>query len=267
VQLEQNGSNFFRLVEIMRRLLGPGGCPWDREQTIETLRTFVIEEAYEVVDAIDKKKPEAICEELGDLLLQIVFQAELARSYGWFGLNDVIDRICDKLVYRHPHIFGETKVANAGEVLLNWEKLKATEKGKKGQGVLNGVPVALPALLRALRVGEKVSKVGFDWPNAAGARAKIDEELTELDHALAAGDRRAAQGELGDLLFSAANLARKLKLDPETALRETLNRFTDRMQWIDGHLGEIGKTYQDLTPEELDGLWEEAKRVAETKPE
>jgi MazG family protein len=259
VQTNQQGSNFFRLVEIMQRLLAPGGCPWDREQTVETLRPFVIEEAFEVVDAIDKKAPDALCEELGDLLLQIVFQAELARANGWFGLNDVIERICDKLIYRHPHIFGDTKVASSRDVLLNWEKLKAAEKGGDGGGVLSGVPIALPALLRALRIGEKASKVGFDWPDAAGARAKVDEELDELDQAVKRGDPQGAQRELGDLLFSAANLARKLKLDPEAALRETLNRFTERMRWIDERLAQLGKTYDDMTPLELDRLWQEAK--------
>jgi MazG family protein len=259
VQLDQQGSNFFRLVEIMQRLLAPGGCPWDREQTVETLRPFVIEEAFEVVDAIDKKSPEDLCEELGDLLLQIVFQAEIARTNGWFGLNDVIDRICDKLIYRHPHIFGDVEVKDSRGVLLNWEKLKAAEKAGNGGGVLSGVPIALPALLRALRIGEKASKIGFDWPDAAGARAKVDEELGELDQTIETSDREGAQRELGDLLFSVANLARKLKLDPEAALRETLNRFSERMQWVDQRLREEGKTYADKTPKELDTLWEAAK--------
>lgn len=243
----------------MQRLLGPGGCPWDREQTVETLRPFVIEEAFEVVDAIDKKSPEALCEELGDLLLQIVFQAELARANGWFGLNDVIDGICEKLVYRHPHIFGNATVKDSRDVLLNWEKLKAAEKAGSGGGVLSGVPIALPALLRALRIGEKASKIGFDWPDASGARAKVDEELGELDQTIETSDREGAQRELGDLLFSVANLARKLKLDPEAALRETLNRFTERMQWVDNRLHDEGKTYTDKTPKELDTLWEAAK--------
>jgi tetrapyrrole methylase family protein/MazG family protein/ATP diphosphatase len=243
----------------MRRLLAPAGCPWDREQTVETLRPFVIEEAYEFVDAIDKGKPEALCEELGDLLLQIVFQSELARINGWFGLNDVIERICDKLVHRHPHIFGDTKVTGSADVLWNWEKLKAEEKRGEPGGVLGGVPLALPALLRALRIGEKASKVGFDWPDAAGARVKISEELSELDQSLERGDLDGAQRELGDLLFSVANLARKLKLDPETALRETLNRFTERMQLIDERLRSTGKTYSESTPQELDELWRAAK--------
>jgi tetrapyrrole methylase family protein/MazG family protein/ATP diphosphatase len=226
---------------------------------VETLRPFVIEEAFEVVDAIDKKSPEALCEELGDLLLQIVFQSEIARSNGWFGLNEVVDRICDKLIFRHPHIFGDVKVKDSRDVLLNWEKLKAVEKAGNGGGVLSGVPIALPALLRALRTGEKASKIGFDWPDAAGARAKIDEELGELDQTIETGDREGAHRELGDLLFSVANLARKLKLDPEAALRETLNRFTERMQWVDQRLHAEGKTYTDKTPQELDNLWQAAK--------
>lgn len=260
MKLDQDGSNFFRLLEIMRRLLAPGGCPWDREQTPESLRTYLIEEAYEVVDAIDKGSPDAVCEELGDLLLQIVFQAELARAKGLFGLNDVIDRICDKLEYRHPHIFGDVKVTSAAEVVDNWEKLKDNEKRKGKKGVLDGVPPALPALLRALRVGQKASKVGFDWPDAAGARAKIDEELAELDAMRARGDLQGVSRELGDVLFSTANLARKLKLDPEAALRETLDRFTERMRWIDEHLQSLGKKYADFTSEQLDELWEAAKQ-------
>ena len=264
MQMEQNGSNFPRLVKIMQRLLAPDGCPWDREQTLETLRAYVIEEAYEVVDAIDQGQPEPLCEELGDLLLQIVFQAELAQAQRWFGANDVIDGICDKLIHRHPHVFGAVKVSGASEVVANWEKIKAAEK--KGRGVLDSVPRSLPALLRAGRIGDKAARIGFDWPDSEGARAKVDEELSELDEALAAGDEDAVRRELGDLLFSLANLARKRGLEPEGALRETLERFTDRVRSVEATVRDSGRDFGDMTPEELDALWESAKLQELEKP-
>ncbi len=245
----------------MRRLLAPGGCPWDREQTLQSLRTYVIEEAYEVVDAIDKGAPESLCEELGDLLLQIVFQAELARAQGWFGLDDVIDSICEKLVRRHPHVFADTELSTSREVILNWEKLKAAERKQHGIGVLDGVPGSLPALLRAMRVGEKASRVGFDWPDAAGAREKLDEELGEMDRAFESGDPDAIRREIGDVLFTVANLARKAKVDPEGALRDTLSRFTRRMKRVETELNDSGRDFVGMTAEQLDELWLRAKKA------
>src|SRR4051794_926019 len=209
----QDGRTLPRLVQIMQRLLAPDGCPWDREQTLESLRTYVIEEAHEVVDAIDRGGPEDLREELGDLLLQIVFQSELARAKGWFGPDDVVTAIVDKLVRRHPHVFGDVKVSGTAEVLEHWEQLKAKEKA--GRGVLDGVPKALPALLRATRVGEKAARVGFDWPDLAGAREKVNEELAELDAAVHSEDRQRMEDELGDVLFSLVSVARKLDVDPE----------------------------------------------------
>jgi tetrapyrrole methylase family protein/MazG family protein/ATP diphosphatase len=253
----QNGSTLPRLVDIMQRLLGPGGCPWDREQTLESLRNYVIEEAHEVVDAIDGGSPEELREELGDLLLQIVFQSELARNQGWFGPDDVIASICDKLVRRHPHVFGDTRVSGADEVMQNWEAIKATEKA--GRGVLDGVPRALPALFRAARVGEKAARVGFDWPDGEGARAKVDEELRELDRAVTSGDRDEMEHELGDLLFAVVNYARKLDLDAEAALRGTLGRFTERVQDVEAQVAEQGAELEALSAEELDVLWNRAK--------
>jgi MazG family protein len=253
----QDGSTLPRLVQIMQRLLAPDGCPWDREQTLQTLRAYVIEEAHEVVDAIDRGAPEDLCEELGDLLLQIVFQAELARAQGWFGPDDVVTAICDKLVRRHPHVFGETKVSGTAEVLANWEVIKAEEK--RGRGALDGVPVALPGLLRALRMSEKAARVGFDWPDGQGARDKVGEELSELDAAVAAGDRREIERELGDVLFALANYARKLELDPETALRQTLARFAERVSAVERAAAAQGRTVDELGAEQLDALWSAAK--------
>jgi MazG family protein len=254
---DQNGSNFPRLVAIMQRLLAPNGCPWDREQTLQSLRTYVIEEAYEVADAIDSGNLENLCEELGDLQLQIVFQAELARRQNLFCLNDVIDGICDKLIHRHPHVFGDAHVSTASEVRTNWELLK-NEK-KQGRGVLDGVPASLPALLRALRVGQKAARIGLDWPDSANIRDKISEELAEFDEAVANGDNDAMQRELGDVLFSLANFARKKGIDPETALRETLNRFTSRVRSVETAVRQSGRSITEMTAEELDGFWEAAK--------
>ncbi len=261
---EHRGDNLSELVDIMRRLLGPDGCPWDREQTLETLRPYVIEEAHEVADAIDRGDRDALREELGDLLLQIVFQAELARAEGSFVLDDVVTAIIEKMVRRHPWVFGDEGVDGADAALDRWEAIKAQEKAKKGdapKGALEGVPVSLPALLRAVRVGEKASAVGYDWPDAGGPRAKIDEELQELDEALASGDAAAAEAELGDVLFSIASFARKQNLDPEAALRKALGKFTDRFEHAEGSAAKEGQGLRDLDPEQLDALWQEAKRA------
>jgi tetrapyrrole methylase family protein/MazG family protein/ATP diphosphatase len=241
----------------MQRLLAPDGCPWDREQTLESLRPYVVEEAHEVVDAIDRGAPDELREELGDLLLQIVFQAELARAQGWFGPDDVVAAICEKLVRRHPHVFGDQKVSGTAEVLANWEQIKAKEK--VGRGVLDGVPKALSALLRASRMGEKAARVGFDWPDLAGARAKVDEELAELDAAVHGEDRTRVEQELGDVLFSLVSVARKLDIDPEAALRGTLDRFGQRVRWVEQHVHEQGQDLSALDEAALDALWQAAK--------
>ncbi len=254
----QHGATLPRLVEVMRRLLAPDGCPWDREQTLATLRPFVIEEAHEVVDAIDSGSPAELREELGDLLMQIVFQSALTERQGWFGLDDVVDGICEKLVRRHPHVFGDTQVSGTDEVLTNWEKLKAAEK--KDRGVLDGLPRSLPALLRAVRIGEKAARVGYDWPDLSGVRTKVDEELAELDLALDGDDAARVQEELGDVLFALASLARKRGVDPEAALRGTLDRFTSRVQSAEALAREAGTTLPQLDDAARDVLWERVKR-------
>src|SRR5580658_4669532 len=192
----QDGSTLPRLVAVMRRLLGPGGCPWDREQTFESLRKYVLEEACEVIDAIESRRPDLLKEELGDLLLQVIFQSELAREQAGFAIDDVVGGIVDKLVRRHPHVFADVSVKDSGEVLTNWERIKAEEK--KDAGVLGGVPRSLPALARAQRIGEKVARVGFDWESPEGSRAKVREELAELDEAVQRGDKDAVEAEMGD---------------------------------------------------------------------
>ncbi len=260
----QDGTTLSRLVGVMRRLLAPGGCPWDREQTFESLRRYVLEEACEVIDAIEGGDRGALREELGDLLLQVVFQAELARAEGSFAIDDVVEGIIHKLVSRHPHVFGDLSAKDADEVLRNWEKLKAKEK--QGRGLLAGVPRSLPALERAQRIGEKVARVGFDWEDARGSQAKVHEELGELERAVADGDASAIEEELGDTLFALVNLSRHAGVDAEVALRRTIDKFTRRFAHVEkrvaeehGGWGDPGERHLPL--ETLDGYWEEAKKA------
>jgi tetrapyrrole methylase family protein/MazG family protein len=255
--MRQPGQSLTRLVELMQALLGPKGCPWDREQTLETLRQYVIEEAYEVADAIDRGASELLREELGDLLLQVVFQAALTDQKGWFDIDGVVDAICDKLIRRHPWVFGDEQVEDASGAVNSWEAIKAKEK--KERGALSGVPVALPGLLRAVRIGEKASAVGYDWPDAGGPRAKVDEELRELDEAAEKGDVAALEHELGDLLFALATYARKQGLDPEAALRASLNRFSSRFRHCELAAKAEGKDLREYDETELDEMWERAK--------
>lgn len=267
---EQDGRSFPRLIELMQRLLAPDGCPWDREQTPATLRRYVLEEACEVIDAIDDGDQKELCAELGDLLLQVVFQAELARKQGHFGPDDIVAAICDKLVRRHPHVFGDEKAEGAEEVLRNWERIKAAErrdKGAKHEGVLGSVARNLPALTRAQRVGEKVARVGFDWPDARGAREKVNEELIEFDEAVQCGDHDKAEAELGDILFAVTSLARHAGIDAESALRRTTDKFTKRFAHVERRVLDkhgqwpLHASSDKLTLAELDGYWEEAKQL------
>lgn len=267
---EQSGQTFPRLVELMQRLLAPDGCPWDRKQTLPTLRKYVLEEACEVIDAIDSGDRKELRAELGDLLLQIVFQAELARKEEAFGPDDVVAGICDKLVRRHPHVFGDVNVDDADEVLRNWEAIKLQERAgteKANESMLSGVPRSLPALVRAQRIGEKVSRVGFDWPNVSGSRAKVTEELGELDEAIAKGDANAIEAEFGDVVFALVNLARHVHLDAESALRRTIDKFSTRFAHVEtrvreehGGFPDTSKGLAPLSLEVLDGYWEQAKQ-------
>src|SRR5512144_735443 len=246
-----------RLLSIMERLRGPDGCPWDREQTLRSLRPYVLEETYEVLEAIDAGDPREHCEELGDLLLQIVFQTQLTKETGAFTFTDVAEAISDKLVSRHPHVFGTSEVKDAEGVLRQWAQLKKKEKEAKGGGksALEGVPREMPALARAERLGEKASRIGFDWPGADGARRKVDEELRELDEAIASSDRQRMEDELGDVLFAVANLSRKLSLPPEEALRRALGRFIERFQFVEDQLARRGVRHGEASLEEMDDLW------------
>ena len=256
---EQDGTTIGRLVGVMRRLLGPDGCPWDREQSLETMRKYILEEACEVIDAIDSKDRNLLKEELGDLLLQVVFAAELARNEKAFAIDDVVSGIVEKLVSRHPHVFGDLDLETADEVLRNWEKIKSQEK--KDRGLLAGVPRSMPALNRAQRIGEKVQRVGFDWPDARGSREKVGEEMGELDRAIAAGDQAGIEEEMGDVLFALMNLSRHLKVDAEGSLRRTIDKFMKRFDHVEARVREEhgGWAGQPMPLEVLDSYWEEAK--------
>jgi MazG family protein len=258
------GSSFARLVEIMDRLLAPDGCPWDREQTLETLRPYLVEETYEVLDALERGDVAGHCEELGDLMMQIVFHAAIRRREGAFAIDDVCDGISDKLVRRHPHVFGEATAADAKAVLVQWDQIKEAEKAGAGGGpkrTLDGVPVGLPALARAQKLGGKAGKVGFDWGGWQGSLEKVREEVEEIAEAAAQGDREHAHHELGDLLFAVVNLARKLDVDAEQALRDASAKFARRFAFIEDRLAERGKAPRDSNLEEMDALWNDAKRA------
>ncbi len=268
---EQRGDTFSALVAVMRRLLADDGCPWDREQSPESLRDYVLEEACEVIDAIDGGDREDLREELGDLAFQVVFLAELARREGAFGPDDALLGICEKLVRRHPHVFEAAPVepsdsAGRARIARRWEEIKREEKGWRP--LLAAVPRSLPALRRAHSISERVSKVGFDWPDAEGSRAKVSEELGELDQALAAADQDAAEAEFGDVLFALVNLARHRGIDLERALRRTCDKFQDRFAFVEDSVrknhgdwprDDRGKPTSGLELSELDGYWDEAK--------
>ena len=248
------------LVDVMRTLREPGGCPWDREQTHASIRSNMIEEVYEYLEAVDAEDTEGMREELCDILMQIVFHARMAEEAGRFDLQDVIDEVVDKLIRRHPHVFGETKVTGSDEVLVNWEAIKKTEKTER-KHVLDGVTQGLPALLRAYKLQSKAAKVGFDWPDVKGVWDKVQEELVELQEALASGDRAAAENELGDVLFALVNYARHQKIEPEVALNGTNNRFAKRFAHVESCVEASGKAWQDFSLDELDQFWDEAKRL------
>lgn len=255
-----------RLVAIMARLRGEGGCPWDREQDLASLRRYLLEEAYEVLEAMDAVVAgapiRALVEELGDLLFQIVFHAQIGSERGEFAMEDVIRAIADKIESRHPHVFGDLRVSGARQVLANWAEFKERERmartGRRGSA-LDGVPAAAPALLRAERLSDKAAHVGFDFADLTQVRAKVDEELAELDRAIASGDRAQVERELGDVLFALANLGRFAGSAPEDALRGAVARFAARFQSVEEAVQRAGRRIADCSPAELDALWNQAK--------
>jgi len=252
---------FERLMELMRRLRSPGGCPWDAEQTHESLKRYLLEETYEVMEAIDSGSPVLLREELGDLLLQSVFHAVIAEEKGDFTMEQVLQVLCDKLIRRHPHVFAGLMVNDIDQLVENWERIKKSEKGDEKRSALSGVPSHLPALLRAQKITEKAARVGFDWVHVDPVFAKVLEELKELEETLFSGDQERMEAELGDLLFAIVNLGRFLSLNPEDALRKTIARFMKRFSHVENSLHSRGRGLQDASLEEMDELWEEAKKV------
>jgi len=259
------GKLFEDFVAIQARLRAPGGCPWDREQTHQTLKTYLIEEAYEVLDALEHGSPDELAEELGDLLLQVLFHADIAREAGRFDIGDVITAIQDKMIRRHPHVFGNVKADTPDQVLKNWAQLKADEKKKAAHttktppSALDGVPRSLPALLEAHQLTKKAAHVGFDWETVEGIFGKLIEETSELRLALSEPDRRRSEEEMGDLLFVAVNLARFLGFDPEVALKNSNTKFKSRFQLMEKESADAGQRLADLSNAELEILWESAK--------
>src|SRR5438093_5968224 len=251
--------SFDELVALMTRLRGPNGCPWDRKQTLESLKPFIVEEAYEVVDAIDRGQGALLAEELGDLLLQVVFVTEITRGEGSFDIYDVVTSIHDKLVRRHPHVFGDVEAKDAEQVLVNWEKLKNEERKAENKSVLAGVPQSLPALLKASRLTEKAARVGFDWRRAKDVFAKIDEEVEELREAVEEKDQQKIHDEIGDLLFSIANIARKLDVNAEEARQSANRKFSRRFESMERSVRGEGRNLDQLSLEQMDALWDQAK--------
>ncbi len=293
------GEKFERAVSIMARLRAPGGCPWDREQTFESIKPYTLEEAYEVLEAIDNRDWDELTGELGDLLLQVLFYAEMAQEENRFSIDDVLERLSNKLVARHPHVFGDVKANTSADVLRNWEALKAKEKkqrleagggkaakpGENSQSVLAGVSSAIPALLESFKLSSRAAHVGFDWPNIEGLFEKLEEETGELREELkrfpAPGPRPAHRGiagahtgavvpdeqlkarlesEVGDMLFVLVNVARYLSLDPESALKKTNRKFKRRFQWLEEELRRSGRKIEDATLDEMESLWQQSKR-------
>jgi MazG family protein len=294
------GERFERAVSIMARLRGPGGCPWDREQTFDSIKPYTLEETYEVLEAIDNRDWDELTGELGDLLLQVLFYAQMAKDQGTFSIDEVLDRLSKKLVNRHPHVFGDVKAETSSEVLRNWEALKAEEKTKRrnadarktagnekdagaAESVLAGISSSMPALLEAHKLSSRAANVGFDWPNVGGLFEKLCEETEELREQLrdfpapgphprrsdvaGAGRqqipedlREGLEDEVGDLFFVLVNIARYLSLDPESALRKTNRKFKRRFQWVEKQLRASGRSPREATADELESLWQQSKQ-------
>ncbi len=250
-------ESFDRLVNIVKRLRSPNGCPWDRKQTLYSLKQNVIEEVFELIDALDRKDTENIKEELGDMLLHVVFHSQIAEEENLFSIDDMINGICDKLIRRHPHVFGNLKVEDVDEVLKNWEKIKENEKKEKPKHYLDSVPRSLPPIEKAYKLQKKAAKVGFDWNNPEECFKKVEEEFNELKEAK---NKEEIKHEIGDLMFALINFARLNKIDPSEALREANLRFEERFNCIEDKLKENGKNLENSNLEEMDKLWSECKK-------
>ena len=246
------------LLKIMEALRGDKGCPWDKEQTRESLKPYIIEEAYELFEAIEENDPENIKEELGDLLFQIVFQCQIAKERAEFDMSGVIEKIGEKMIARHPHVFGDTECRTPEEVTKQWEVLKKQE-GKLRESILEGVPKAMSSLLRAHRLQKRAAQAGFDWEKVEDVLEKLDEELNEFKEALESKDQKGIEDELGDILFMLVNISRFISVNPEDALRKTISKFIHRFRYIEMKAAEQGKKLSDMTLQEMDRLWDEAK--------
>ncbi len=255
-----NEGKLERLIDIMKLLRSKEGCPWDREQTHESLKKYLIEETYEYLEVVDLDDKARMCEELGDVLLQIVFHARIAEENGDFNIEDVINGVCEKMIHRHPHVFGDVSAETSSQVLKNWEEIKKREKGVKDQtSVLQDVPKNLPALMRSYKVQQKAAQVGFDWTDPGDVFAKIREEIDELEVEFKKQNKSGIEDELGDVLFSVVNLSRFLKVHPELSLTQSTNKFISRFEHIEKRALEQGKKLNDMSLEEMEALWVEAK--------
>lgn len=258
---DEQSNAFQRLVALMATLRGPDGCPWDRKQTPGSLKPFLVEECYEVVDAIEDGSSDKVREELGDLLFQIVFHARIAEEAGQFTIDDVITAIHEKMIRRHPHVFGDDKLSTDKEVLSNWEEIKRKEKGHGDRkSILEGVPKELPSLLRAHRLQERAARVGFDWAHLNEALPKLDEEIAEFKESLKSEDAGKIEEELGDMFFMLVNISRFLGVNPEDALRKTISKFIYRFRSIEERAEQAGRSLNDMTLDEMEKLWQEAKK-------
>ena len=266
---QHTGDLFESLLDLMARLRGPDGCPWDREQTRDSLKPFLIEEAYEVLEALDSGRGEALLEELGDLLFQVVFHAEIAQERGEFTMADVLEQLVAKMTRRHPHVFGDRTISSAREALSQWEAIKHAEKtaGGKSRSVLRGVPRSLPALLRAQRLQSKASRVGFDWATAEAAWAKVREEVREVELTLADGERAKVGEELGDLLFSLVNVTRLLGMDAEGTLQAATEKFRRRFERMETEITARGEMLAHTSLEEMDRVWQRVKAQGDPGPD
>lgn len=258
---EEAKEEFGKLLDVMETLRSENGCPWDREQTLESLKRYLLEETYETLEAMDT--PAEHCTELGDLLLQIVFQSEIRRQQGEFNAGDVCRAIVAKMKRRHPHIFGDEAVETSAQVVTKWEEIKAGEREKSGndRGALSGVPEAMPQLLRAYKLGDKAARLRFDWPDVAGVWDKIYEEIGELKEAIGEGDREHVTHEFGDLVMALVNLARHLDIEPEEALKKANGRFARRFGYVEQAVKKSGRSMREVPLDELEALWQEGKRT------
>jgi MazG family protein len=267
----ETGQKFSELVAVMARLRAPGGCPWDRKQTFETIKSYLLEESYEVMETIDREDWRGLQEELGDLLLQPVFLAEIAAEHGLFTINDSLDAINQKLVRRHPHVFGDAQAETPDDVKVHWDQIKKSEKAQQGgappTSILDAVPRNLPALMEADKVSHKAGGLGFDWPDIGGVLAKVREEAQELAEAHEQRDPQHVEHELGDLLLTVVNLARRLKVDPEQALRKSNARFRERFAYVEERVAESGVAFAETPLAQMEEWWQEAKRMAPQRGE